>query len=70
MMGWLHPKPKTGGLCGPNPMPCGSFFGCGATGLRMQDVGVEQLHGLDADRLGFSAQSADFSPQTGSSALA
>ena len=70
MMGWLHPKPKTGGLCGPNPMPSWSFFGSGATGLRMQHVGVEQLHGLDADRLGFSAQSADFSPQTGSSALA
>ena len=68
--GLVHPKPNTGGLCGSNPVSCRSFFGCGATGLRMHDVGVEQLHGLDVDRLGFSASAADFSPGAGSSALA
>ncbi len=47
--GLVHPKPDTGGLCGSNPTSRGSFFGSGAIGLRMHDVGVEQLHGLDVD---------------------
>ena len=49
MLGLVHPKPNAGGLWGPNHVPCRSFFDSGATGLRMHDVGVEQLHGLDAD---------------------
>ena len=49
MPGLVHPKLDAGGLCGPNRMPCRSFFGSGATGLRMHDVGVEQLHDLDVD---------------------
>ena len=47
--GLVHPKPDAGGLCGPNRMSRRSFFGSGAIDLRMHDVGVEQLHGLDAD---------------------